>query len=78
VPEPDISLHFLIQLLKILNQAQKSRIQELTSSFTGLPVRQDFSSKIIGLGTLVDTKPKPQFPLPKPVRREIVAAAIAA
>jgi len=29
VPEPDISHHFLIQLLKILNQAPKSLIQRL-------------------------------------------------
>jgi len=30
VPEPDISLHFLIQGLKILNQAPKNLIQRLT------------------------------------------------
>jgi len=30
VPEPDISLHFLIQRLKKLNQAPKNLIQHLT------------------------------------------------
>jgi hypothetical protein len=30
VPEPDISLHFLMQRLKILNQALKNLIQRLT------------------------------------------------
>jgi hypothetical protein len=29
VPEPDISLHFLIQPLKVLNQVLKSLIQRL-------------------------------------------------
>jgi len=29
VPEPDISLHFLIQVLKVLNQALKNLIQRL-------------------------------------------------
>jgi hypothetical protein len=28
VPEPDIQLHFLIQLLKVLNQAPKRLIQD--------------------------------------------------
>jgi hypothetical protein len=30
VPEPDISLYFLIQGLKVLNQAPKNLIQRLT------------------------------------------------
>src|SRR6202521_4526271 len=39
VPEPDISLHFLIQALKILNQAPKNFIQhvERRPVFDGLP-----------------------------------------
>jgi hypothetical protein len=31
VPEPDISLHLLIQLLKILNQAANNLIQRLAA-----------------------------------------------
>jgi hypothetical protein len=32
VPEPDISLHFLIQLLKRLNQVPNNLIQDLTGA----------------------------------------------
>src|ERR1017187_8083293 len=39
VPEPDISLHFLIQVLKILNQLPKNLIQHLRRriAFDGPP-----------------------------------------
>jgi len=42
VPEPDISLHFLIQLLKSLNQVPKKLIQRFTKAVTRLPVPQYF------------------------------------
>jgi hypothetical protein len=38
VPEPDISLHFLIQRLKILNQVPKKLIQRLSAGRLRLPV----------------------------------------
>jgi hypothetical protein len=42
VPEPDILLHFLIQLLKILNQVLKNLIQRL---IRGLHFQPKFSTK---------------------------------
>jgi hypothetical protein len=38
VPEPDISLHFLIQGLKALNQVPKDLIQHLSGKAIRLPV----------------------------------------
>src|ERR1700693_3105154 len=61
VPEPDISLHFLIQGLKSLNQAPKDLIQRLSRKATRLPVWQNFSSNIIGLVTHSHSQPKPQM-----------------
>jgi len=42
VPEPDISLHFLIQLLKSLNQATKKPFQRLTEARYSMPVGRHF------------------------------------
>src|SRR6202044_1995414 len=49
VLEPGLSLHFLIQGLKFLNQAPKDLIQHLSGGAIRLPVWQNFSSNIIGL-----------------------------
>jgi hypothetical protein len=59
VPEPDISLHFLIQRLKVLNEVPGNFIQNLASSRSGLPDGQDFSSQITGLAAQSDSRPKP-------------------
>src|SRR2546430_10934356 len=56
VPEPDISLHFLIQPLKILNQASKHLIQRLIDGPIRSPVRQKFSSNIIDLEMVSDVR----------------------
>jgi hypothetical protein len=66
VPEPDISLHFLIQRLKILNQVPKKLIQRLKAAPTGLPDGQNFSSQIMGLVAFFDSRPKPQFDFGSP------------
>jgi hypothetical protein len=58
VPEPDISLHFLILGLKILNQVPNNLIQRLIRGSIGLRVRQLFSSKIIGLAPHFDVRAK--------------------
>src|SRR6266851_45915 len=42
VPEPDISLHFLIQRLKVLNQALKDLIQYLTGARHSIACRGEF------------------------------------
>jgi len=42
VPEPDISLHFLIQLFKSLNQAPKELFQRLTGARYSMPVGRHF------------------------------------
>jgi len=42
VPEPDISLHFLIQLLKSLNQVPKKLFQRLTDGRYSMPVGRHF------------------------------------
>jgi hypothetical protein len=60
VPEPDISLHFLIQRVKVLNQVLKALIQSLEFLHLRLPVWQNFSSGITGLATFLDVRPKPQ------------------
>jgi hypothetical protein len=60
VPEPDISFHFLIQALKILNQALKNLIQRLIHDPIRSPVRQHFSSKITGLVMFSDVREEPQ------------------
>src|SRR4030081_3466953 len=60
VPEPGISLHFLVQRRKILNQVPKNLIQYLIASSIRLPVRQNFSSNIIGLVPLSNFRAKPQ------------------
>src|SRR5437879_934815 len=60
VPEPDISLHFLIQPLKSLNQAPRNLIQHLIDSPIRSPVRQYFSSNIIGLVMFSDVREEPQ------------------
>src|ERR1700676_3370597 len=61
VPEPDISLRFLIQRLEDLNQARKKLIQHsyrrpLFDCLRG----RIFSSNIIGLGTVSDSQSKLQ------------------
>jgi hypothetical protein len=71
VPEPDISIHFLLHSLKALNQVPKKLIQRLGDErFRHLgnepfrsPVRQIFSSNIIGLVKLFDFRPKPECTL---------------
>jgi hypothetical protein len=65
VPEPDISLHFLIQGLKALNQVPKDLIQPLSGSAIRLPVWQNFSSNIISLVTFFITRPEPQMHSPQ-------------
>jgi hypothetical protein len=42
VPEPDISLHFLIQLLKSLNQVPKKLTQRLSDARYSMPVGRHF------------------------------------
>jgi len=42
VPEPDISLHFLIQLLKNLNQVPNKLFQGLSDGRYSMPVQQYF------------------------------------
>jgi hypothetical protein len=49
VPEPDISLHFLIQRLKILNELANKRIQDLTSGYIRRAAGGDFSSTTNGV-----------------------------
>jgi hypothetical protein len=61
VPEPDISLHFLIQGLKALNQVPKDLIQHLSGDAIRSPVWQNFSSNIIGLVASFVFRPKPQM-----------------
>src|SRR3984957_14973098 len=68
VPEPDISLHFLIQGLKTLNQVPKDLIQHLSGGAIRLPVWQNFSSNIIGLVTHSHSWPKPQIRSPQALR----------
>ena len=65
VPEPDISLHFLIQHLKILNQVPKDLIQHLSGGAIRLPGWQNFSSNIIGLVTSSRSRSKPQIRSPQ-------------
>jgi hypothetical protein len=64
VPEPDISLHFLIQPLKTLNQALKALMQSLARKLDPgpprLPVRQNFSSEIMSLAAALEARAKPQ------------------
>jgi hypothetical protein len=62
VPEPDISFHFLIQCLKILNQAPKNPIQCFTGDPIRSPVRQHFSSNITGLATSSEFRLQPKRP----------------
>jgi hypothetical protein len=63
VPEPDISLHFLIQRLKILNQAPNKLIQRLTGDLFRLPVQQHFSRTRIGLVVFSNSRAKSQAKL---------------
>jgi hypothetical protein len=56
--------------MKVLNQASKNPIQDRIGSFTGLPVRQNFSSKIIGLEASADISPKPQKLAPRQIAAE--------
>jgi hypothetical protein len=65
VPEPDISLHFLIQGLKALNQVPKDLIQHLSGKAIRLPVWQNFSSDIIGLVAFFSARPKHQLHPPQ-------------
>jgi hypothetical protein len=58
VPEPDISLHFLILVLKVLNQVPNNLIQHLIHGSSRSPVRWLFSSKIIGLAPHFDVRAK--------------------
>jgi hypothetical protein len=58
VPEPDISLHFLILVLKILNQVPNNLIQRLIHGSSRLPVCRLFSSEIIGLAAHFDVRAK--------------------
>src|SRR5258708_8471778 len=68
VPEPDISLHFLIQVLKTLNQTPNNLIQRLNRRpLFRWPVRRNFSSNIIGLAPFFHTRSKPQCGLPRPL-----------
>jgi hypothetical protein len=60
VPEPDISLHLLIQLLKILNQAPNSLIQLLAAGPFRSPAVWHFSSKIIALAPSMNLRAKSQ------------------
>jgi hypothetical protein len=58
VPEPDISLHFLIQLLKRLNQVPNNLIQDLTAAPpAGSPVGK-FLKGITGLAAFANPKSK--------------------
>src|ERR1700739_3827538 len=65
VPEPDISLHFLIQVLKTLTQVPKDLIQHLSGGAIRLPVWQNFSSNIIGLVTHSRSRSKPRIRSPQ-------------
>ena len=49
VPEPDMSLHFLIQRLKNLNQAPKKLIQDLRPAPVRLPVQRGFLKRNNGV-----------------------------
>jgi len=42
VPEPDISLHFLIQLLKSLNQVPNKLIRRLSDGRYSMPAGRHF------------------------------------
>jgi hypothetical protein len=69
-PEPDISLHLLIQVLKILNQAPNSLIQSLAAGPLRSAVIRHFSSKIIALAPSMNPRAKSQqgFANRRPVR----------
>src|SRR5258708_10812927 len=68
VPEPDISLHFLIQVLKTLNQAPNNLIQRLNRRpLFRWPALRKFSSNIIGLAPFFHARSKPQCGLPRPL-----------
>src|ERR1700690_1850051 len=60
VPEPDISLHLLIQLLKILNQAANNLIQPLAAGPLRSAATWHFSSKIIALAPSLNLRAKSQ------------------
>jgi hypothetical protein len=78
VPEPDISLHFLILVLKILNQVPNNLIQRLIPGSSRLPVRWLFSSKIIGLAPHFDVRAKLEAPdLATPLARVPVSDTVA-
>jgi len=61
VPEPDISLHFLIQLLKILNQAPRELIQRLKRRPEAMAGLATFLKQYIGLGSFPDFRPQPKL-----------------
>jgi hypothetical protein len=59
---PDISLHFLIQDLKILNQLPKRLIQLLMRGMGSSPApalpKSDFSKEITGLAAFANPQPE--------------------
>src|SRR5713226_6572045 len=62
VPDPDISLHFLTQRLKILDEAsQNLTLYPPQAGRIRSPVREHFSSKITGLVMVPHFRPKPQM-----------------
>src|SRR5664279_3994834 len=59
VPEPDMSLHFLIQRLKNLNQVPKKLIQDLKAARFDCLCGKIFSSEITGLVAFFTGRLKP-------------------
>jgi hypothetical protein len=58
VPEPDISLHFLIQRLKILNHPLKVLIQRLIPAAACSSIPAILSSKMMGLVRFSEISPE--------------------